>query len=63
MDVKTILKTQSQQKAGENILSGFSISTIPSLRNIENKHDVYKIKEWTKKISKFLREYPIKIIN
>ena len=45
MDVKTILKTQSQQKAGENILSGFSISTIPSLRSIENKHDVYKIKE------------------
>ena len=53
MDVKIILKIQSQQKAGENIPSGFSMSTIPSLRSIENKHDVYRGKEWAKKIVSF----------
>ena len=29
-------------KVGENIPSGFSLSTILSFKNIENKHDAYR---------------------
>ena len=36
-------------KVGENILSGFSMSTISSFKSIENKHDVYRAKDYMKK--------------
>ena len=32
----------STTKVGEHIPSGFSMSTISSLKSIENKHDVYR---------------------
>ena len=39
------------------------MSTVPSFRNIENKHDVYRGKNGMKKIYKFSTEHAIKIIN
>ena len=39
------------------------MSTVPSFRNIENKHDVYRGKDGMKKIYKFSTEQTIKIIN
>ena len=38
------------------------MSTIPSFKNTENKHDVYSGKDYRKNFSDFLREYAIKII-
>ena len=34
-----------------------------SLKNIENKHDVYKGKDCMKKFCEFVREHAMKIIN
>ena len=56
-------QTSSTAKASQNILSGFSMSTILSFKSIENKHDVYKSKDCMKKFCKSLREYARKIIN
>ena len=39
------------------------MSTVPSFRNIENKHDVYRGKHGMKEICKFSTEHAIKIIN
>ena len=39
------------------------MSTKSSFRSIENKHDVFKNKDSTKKFSKYLREHAMKIIN
>ena len=36
-------------KAGKYIPSGFSMSAISSLKNIENKHDLYRGKDCMKK--------------
>ena len=36
---------------------------ISSFKSIENKHDVYRAKNCTKKFCEFLREHAIKIIN
>ena len=38
------------------------MSTIPSFRSIQNKHDLYKGKDCMKKFCEFLREHAIKII-
>ena len=46
----------------EHIPSGFSMSTISSFRNIENKHDVYRGKDCMKTFFEFLREHAMKII-
>ena len=43
-------------KVGEHIPSGFSISTILSFQDIENKHDVYLGKDCTKKFSEFFKD-------
>ena len=43
MDIKIILKFHLQQKQ-ENTL-GFSMSTMPSFKSIENNHDVYRGKD------------------
>ena len=50
MDVKTILKIHLQEKLGEHISSGFSVSTISPFKTIENKHNVYLGKDCMKKI-------------
>ena len=47
-------------KVSDHIPSGFSISTISSLRTIENKHDVYRGKDCMKKFCEFLREHAMK---
>ena len=39
------------------------MSSISSLRSIENEHDVYKGKDCIKTFSGFLREYTMKTIN
>ena len=39
------------------------MSTISSFKNIENKHDAYKSKDYMKKLCKSLREHAIKIIS
>ena len=39
------------------------MSTISSFKNAENKHDVYKGKDYMKKLCKSLREHAIKIIS
>ena len=47
---------------GEDILSGFSMSTISSLKNIENKQDIYRGKDCIKKFCEFLRAHAMEII-
>ena len=39
------------------------MSTISSFRSIENKHDVYRVKDCMKKFSESLREQTMKKIN
>ena len=56
-------ENSSTTKVGEYIPSGFSVSTISSFRNIENKHDVYRGKDCMKKFSGFLRQHTMKIFN
>ena len=50
-------------KVSQHIPSGFSMSTISSLRSIENKHDVYRGKECMKRFGECLRVHAMKIIN
>ena len=50
-------------KVGEYISSSFSMSTISSFKSIENKHDVYRSKDWMEKCSESLREHEMEIIN
>ena len=50
-------------KVGEHIPSGFSMPTISSFESIENKHDVYRIKNCIKNIFESLRAHTINIIN
>ena len=50
-------------KVTEYIPSVFSMSTISSLRSIENKHDVYRTKDCMNKFCEFLRERAMKITN
>ena len=56
-------ENSSTTKVSEHITSGFSVSTIPSFRYIENKHDVYRGKDCIKKFCKYLKEHAIKITN
>ena len=55
-------ENSSTTKVSKYILSGFSMSTILSFRNIENKHDVYKGKDCIKRFCEFLWEHATKII-
>ena len=43
-------ENSSTTKVSEDILSGFSMSTILSFKSIENKHDVYKGKDCIKNL-------------
>ena len=49
-------------KVSEHIMSGFSMSAISSCRTIENKHDVYRSKDWMKKFGESLRKHAMKMI-
>ena len=53
----------SRTKVGEHIPSGFSMSMILPVKRIENKHNVYRGKDWMKKLCEYLREHARKIIN
>ena len=53
----------STTKVNEHIPSGFSMSAISLFGSIQNKHDVYRVKDCMKKIYEFLREQTMKIIN
>ena len=50
-------------KVGKHILSGFSMSTISSFKNIKNNHDVCRGKDCMKRFCESLREHAMKIIN
>ena len=50
-------------KVDKHILSDFSISTTSSFKNIENKHDVYRGKDYMKTFCGSLREHAMKITN
>ena len=56
-------ENSSTAKVSEHIPSGFSMSTISSLRSIENKHDVYRGEDCMKKFCESLREHTMKIID
>ena len=50
------------KKVGKHIPSSFSVSTVSSFKNIENKHDVYRGKDCMKKFCEFLREHAMEKI-
>ena len=50
-------------KVSKHVPSSFSMSTISLFRSIENKHDVYIGKDFTKKFCESLREHEMKITN
>ena len=53
----------SKMKVNEHIPSRFSMSTIFSFKSIENKYNMYRIKDYIKKLSEYLIEHAMKIIN
>ena len=73
MDLKCLIETidgckknpenSSTTKVDEHIISGFSMSSISSLKIIENRHDVYRSKDCMRKFCESLREHSMKIIN
>ena len=60
---KNIPEKSSTTIVSEHIPSGFSMFTISSFQNIENKHDLYRGKDFMKKFREFLREHTAKIHN
>ena len=56
-------KNSTATKVSEHNPSGFSISTISSFRSLENKHDVYRGKDFMGKFREFLRDLAMKIIS
>ena len=60
---KNNLESVSTTKLIEHVPSGFSMSTILSLKRIENNHNVYWVKDCMKKFCESLREYAMEIIN
>ena len=56
-------ENSSTTKVSKHVPSGFSIPTISSFRSIENKHDIYRVKDCMKRFCEFLRENVMKIIN
>ena len=56
-------ENSSTTKVSKHIPSGFLMSTISPFRSMENKHDVYRDKDCMKKLSEFLREHTMKIID
>ena len=56
-------ENSSTTEVSKHIPSGFSIPTISSFRSIENKHDIYRVRDCMKRFCEFLREHAMKIIN
>ena len=56
-------ENSSTTKVSEHIQSGFSVSSLSSFKEIENKHDVYRGKDCMKKFCESLREHAMKTIN
>ena len=56
-------KNNSKIKATEHISSSFSMYTTSSLKDIENKHDLYRTNECMKKLCESLRQHTMKKIN
>ena len=56
-------ENSSTAKVSEHIPPGFWMSRISLFQSIENKHDVYRGKDYMKKCCEFLREFAMKIIN
>ena len=59
---KINLENSSTAKVIKYIQSGFSMSAVSSLRNI-NKHEVYRSKDFIKKFCEFLIEHEMKVTN
>ena len=56
-------ENSSATKISKHIPSRFTMSTISSFRSTENRHDVYRGKDFMKKFCEFLREHAVKISN
>ena len=56
-------RNSSTTKVSKHIPLGFSMSTISSFRSIENKHNVYRGKDFVIKFCEYLREHAMKLIN
>ena len=56
-------KNSFTAKVSKNIPSGFSMPTVSSFKRRENKHDIYRGKDYMKNCFELLRERAIKIIN
>ena len=56
-------ESSSTTRASKNIPSASSMSTISSVRSIENRHDLCRGKNCMKRFCEFLREHAMKTIN
>ena len=50
-------------RGGEHILSGFSMTTVLSFKDIKNEHYAYLDKNCMKRFFKSIREHAMKIVN
>ena len=62
-NVKINLKKHPQKKIGEHISCQYSKHTIWTFHSTEDKHDVYRSEDVTKKFCESLREHAVKISN
>ena len=53
----------STTRGGEHILSGFSMTTVLSFKDIKNEHHAYLDKNCMKRFFKSIREHAMKIVN
>ena len=60
---KNNTENSSKTKVSKHISSGFSMSTILSFKSIENKHNVYGVKNCMNKFCESLRENAMQVIN
>ena len=60
---KNSSKNLSITKVSEHIPSGCSMPTISSFKSIENKHDVFRVKDCMKKFCNSLKKHAVKIID
>ena len=56
-------ENSSTTKVGKHILSGFSLSTISSIKTMEIKHDIYRGKDCMTKFCESLTEHTMEIIS
>ena len=57
IDLKNNSENLVPRKVNEHIPPGFSMSTISSFKNMENKYDIYRGKDCMKKFCESLREH------